>query len=209
MFQIMINAVAVKMTIDLEHYSKKGWVIINNAVPNDYLQIVKEEGLRLRKKQSKTSHPIVTCASKQSRKLWDAYTSAFMYEIAYRILGEQIWLFNDQVVYKLPNDKMEFAPHYDNQFGNENKEKQIHTINCSWILDDFTIDNGAFSVLNKDTKEWETILPKQKDILIINGNTTHSSKPNESNKERGLYACVYSESPITLDGFYKERFLND
>lgn len=195
------------MTTDqLEHYQKKGWVILEDVIPNDLLQIVKKEGLKLRKEQPKSSHPIVPCASLHSKLLWELYTSPFMYEIAQQILGSEIWLFNDQIVYKLPNDNMAFAPHYDNQFGGENKNKKIHTVNCSWILDDFLVDNGALSVLNKDDKNWVTIYPQERDIVAINGNTTHASKPNKSNKERGLYACVYSESPITLEGFYKRKF---
>ena len=46
-----------------------------------------------------------------------------MYEIAQQILGDQIWLFNDQIVYKVPRDNMDFKAHYDNQYGNENKKK--------------------------------------------------------------------------------------
>ena len=195
------------VTIDLDHYKQKGWVIIEDAIPTEYLQIVKEKGLYLRENSNKFSTwKGVSCASKHAKELWDCYTAPFMYEIAQQILGDQIWLFNDQIVYKLPNDGMDFQPHYDNQYGNENKNGQIHTINCSWILDDFLVDNGTLSLLNKDNEEWVKIYPQAKDIVVINGNTIHSSKRNRSNKERGLYACVYSESPITLDGFYKEKF---
>lgn len=198
------------VTIDLDHYEQKGWVIIEDAVPTEYLQIVKEKGLYLRENSTKfSSWRGVSCASKYDKKLWDCYTAPFMYEIAQRILGDQIWLFNDQIVYKLPNDNFAFPPHCDNQYGNENKNGQIHTINCSWILDDFLVDNGALSLLNKDNEEWVTPYPQEGDIIVINGNTIHKSKSNKSNKERGLYACVYSESPITLDDFYKERFSNE
>ena len=190
------------VTIDLDHYKQKGWVIIEDAVPTKYLQIVKEKGLYLRQNSKDFSDwKGIACASKHIEELWDCYTAPFMFEIAQRILGEQIWLLNDQVVYKLPNDRFVFPEHCDNEYGNENKNGQIHTINCSWILDDFLVDNGTLSLLNKDDDEWVTIYPQEKDIVVINGNTIHKSSQNKSNKERGLYACVYSESPITIEGF--------
>ena len=34
-----------------------------------------------------------------------------------------------------------------------------------WILDDFLVDNGALSLLNKDDKSWITIYPQEKDIV--------------------------------------------
>ena len=46
------------------------------------------------------------------------------------------------------------------------------------------------------------------DIIIIEGNTLHSSTENKSDKIRALYACVYSTHAIgNFDkGYYNETF---
>jgi ectoine hydroxylase-related dioxygenase (phytanoyl-CoA dioxygenase family) len=77
----------------------------------------------------------------------------------------------------------------------------------SWILDDFTEENGTLEIQNQDDGEWVTIYPKKGDIVAIQGNTYHRSGKNRSIYSRGLYACVYTESPIYLEGFYTQRFL--
>ena len=108
------------------------------------------------------------------------------------ILGSSsMFLFNDQMVYKMPNDNLEFAAHYDNQYGAENKSGDMHTVNVSWILDDFTKENGALSLKSLDDDQWTTVFPKAGDIIAINGNCYHQSGINNSDKPRGLYACVY------------------
>ena len=74
------------------------------------------------------------------------------------------------------------------------------------ILDDFTKENGAISVLDD---EWITLYPKVGDILMIEGNTYHSSKINLSNQPRRAYLCVYSNKSMGKNfqrGFYYEKF---
>ena len=108
------------------------------------------------------------------------------------------------MVIKLPYDTMEFQPHYDNQFG-PNSDGTIHTVNLSCILDDITTANGGLQVQNIDDGKWIKLYPNKGDIVAINGNTYHKSGRNMTNQSRGLYACVYSQLPIQLDGFYKEK----
>jgi ectoine hydroxylase-related dioxygenase (phytanoyl-CoA dioxygenase family) len=129
-----------------------------------------------------------------------------MKNLAREILGDEVYLFNDQIVIKLPNDRLRFEPHKDNQYG-PNSDGSIHTVNMSWILDDFTEENGTLEIQNQDDGEWVTIYPKKGDIVAIHGNTYHRSGKNKTIYSRGLYACVYTESPINLEGFYTQRFL--
>jgi hypothetical protein len=74
------------------------------------------------------------------------------------------------------------------------------------VLDDYTTINGTLEMWDKFENNWVEIFPKSGDIIAINGNTLHRSKPNESNDARGLYACVYSEQQINLDKYYRNRF---
>ena len=74
------------------------------------------------------------------------------------------------------------------------------------VLDDFTKENGAIKVYNEG---WLTLYPEKGDILLVEGNTLHSSEKNISDYPRRAYLCVYSNKSIGKDfqnGFYYERF---
>ena len=124
-----------------------------------------------------------------------------MIDIAKKLLNtEDVWLYNDQVVVKLPNDNFGFEEHTDNSIGG-NFNEGGNTINMSVILTDFTDENGTLQL--RDTK----IYPKAGDIVVIHGDTPHQSNPNKSDKPRCLYACVYSDKQIIFKNFYKERIV--
>ena len=126
--------------------------------------------------------------------------------IANQILGDKVYLFNDQMVIKLPQDTLKFEPHYDNQFG-PNSDGSIHTVNLSCILDDINVHNGGLEVQNQDDGRWVKLSPKKGDIVAIHGNTYHRSFKNNTNMSRGLYACVYADSPIHFKQFYTQEFI--
>ena len=195
------------MNYDTEHYRKKGWVHIPNLLDHNTITTVKSIGASLRQNYSKySSWKGISCAGRHSKTLMELYTSQVMMELSQEILGDEVYLFNDQIVMKMSNDNLEFPSHYDNQFG-PNKNQGIHTINVSWILDDITEENGSLEVKNTDNGKWVTPVLKRGDVLVIGGNTLHRSYRNKSSDVRGLYACVYADAPITLDGFYRERFI--
>ena len=188
----------------IDHYKKHGWVIIPNVFSQKDLDIMSDWGYNLRLEWQK--HSIwkgIPCAGRWSQPLTEIYTSDTMKDISTKILGTP-HLFNDQMVYKLPNDGMDFVPHYDNQYSLRNKSNDIHTVNLSIIIDDFTRDSGALFIKSDD--EWHTVLPNRGDIVAINGSTLHASHENRSDKPRGLYACVYTEEPMEMHGYYSEPF---
>jgi len=144
-------------------------------------------------------------SNEENKKLYDIYTSKFMYDIITPYISTP-YLFNDQIVVKEPNEEFSFEPHRDNQYGPFPTDKELLTINCMLVLDDFTEENGAISVLDD---EWITLYPKIGDILMIEGNTIHSSKINLSNQPRRAYLCVYSNKSIGKNfqkGVYYEKF---
>lgn len=205
--------------MDIEFYNEHGYLHIQNVIPQQYIEIAKEKGIPLVKwsrenvgKPSLAGPPKlnlhVGCAGAFEGDLMNLYTSKFSYDLATTILQtEDIFLFNDQMVYKFPNDEFTFAAHYDNEYGAENKDGKMHTVNMSWILDDMTEDNGALELKSLKTEEWIKVFPKAGDIIAINGNCLHRSGPNRSDKPRGLYACVYSEGQINLSKYYNTPFL--
>ena len=135
-------------------------------------------------------------------KLYSVYASHWMYDIITEYISEP-YFFNDQIVVKEPHEDFKFEPHYDNQYGPTPDDKELVTINCMLILDDYTDENGAINVDGK------TLYPKTGDILLIEGNTIHSSENNKSDYPRRAYICVYSNKPIGKDfqkGFYYHKF---
>jgi len=199
--------------MDVLHYKEHGWVHIMNVIPHDLMSIVHQSSVRLKQialENELTPAPYGTrihwkglgCASKYDNKLWECYKSDINREIATTLLEtENIYLYNDQIVLKLPKEEFEFEEHYDNQYGT-NKDNKIHSINLSWILDDFTYENGTLNM------NGEIIYPRKGDIIAIRGDTLHSSKPNMSEHSRLLYACVFTaDEPVINENFYREKWV--
>jgi hypothetical protein len=148
-------------------------------------------------------------SSEENKKLYDFYTSNFMYNIIRDYIKEP-YLFNNQIVVKLPNERFWFKPHFDNQYGPNPNDKELVTINCMLILDDFTEQNGAISLKSQLSNTWRTLYPKTGDMLLIDGNTVHASKMNKTDLVRRAYICVYANKPIGKDfkeGYYYEKWL--
>ena len=218
------------LSSSIAHYNEHGWALETGSVPETILVGLRSRGLELRNYvESRLALPApygtdthwkgVSCASMYSGStlndgyvldgyLKEFYQSQMMYDHASQLLGtDDVWLFNDQMVMKLPGCGLGFYPHYDNQYGGpENIDGNMHTVNICVILDDFTETNGKIAIQHSDG-EWLELLPTSGSLLAINGNTYHQSEPNVSSAPRGLYACVYSEGMITLHNFYRERFL--
>lgn len=204
--------------IDLQKFKKQGYIVIPNCISQNVIDNCKNICLSIR---NSNERQVISIASFLSPELFRYYTSDFMYDIATEFLEtDKIYLFNDQIVVKLPNENFKFEKHTDNQYGPHNElalKGVFKTITCAWILDDFTNENGPVSILNKETNEWDIPLPKKGDMIIWDGNTLHESSINKSNKERAVWLCVYSTHDLTSlkpinynffknKNFYCERF---
>jgi hypothetical protein len=148
--------------------------------------------------------PLTT--EQQNKKLFEVYTSQWMYDLVSQHIPKP-YLFNDQIVVKLPGEQFNFSPHRDNQFGPLPDDANLVTQNFTLVLDDFTQENGALQVW--ENKQWHTLLPKAGDIIMIEGNTIHKSAANNSDKPRRVYICHYTDRPIGESfqkGFYNQPF---
>ena len=202
--------------IDLQKFKEQGYIVISNSIPNDAVNDCKDICMSIR---NSTEIKVISVASFLSSRLFKYYTSDFMYDIATELLEtDTIHLFNDQIVVKLPNENFKFEIHSDNAYGPHNDlslKGEFKTITCAWILDDFTEENGPVSILNKETNEWDTPLPKKGDMVIWDGDTLHHSSINKSNKERAVWLCVYSThdltsfKPYNSDFFKNKNFYSD
>ena len=208
----------------VDSFNKQGYIHLKNVIEPNIVAETRHLAIQLRKKykdqegQDRTEGGGVfwkglEMASILDTRLWGLYTHPNMKEIAKTFLQiEEPYLYNDQVVVKLPNDNFYFHEHCDNDHVVDPegaKQGKFKTINCCQILTNMTdLDVGPLCVTNLDTGDKDIILANAGDIVIIDGNTPHTSTPNISNKIRALYACVYSSHPIGKfkSGFYNEKF---
>jgi len=139
----------------------------------------------------------------ENDKLYSVFASRFMYDVITEFIPEP-YFFNDQIVVKQPHESFLFEEHRDNQYGPYPNDKTLVTINCMLVLDDHTDENGGIKVDGKG------LYPKTGDIVLIEGNTLHSSNNNNTDNPRRVYLCVYSDRPIGKgfqQGFYHEQFI--
>jgi len=204
------------MNVDLDKFKKQGYIHLHKVIPADVLKETRSRAIALKLKyKNRVGEPRhngsgafwngLELASTLDPNLWKSYTSNFMYDISKLYLESEPYLFNDQVVVKLPDESFYFDPHYDNQFGPQGNHK---TINCCWILTNMPVETGPLSCLNQSTQKYDLLPANAGDIVIIEGNTLHSSTKNVSDRVRALYACVYSSQAIGKfeKGYYDEKF---
>lgn len=201
------------------------WKLIKNCIPSDVIEYLQDYTLKVRHKvegvlneeknigsgtywkgvDMASSFPLAS--EEENKKLFDIYTSLNMYELVANYIDFP-YLFNDQIVVKLPGEDFDFKPHYDNQFGPYPDDKELVTKNFMLVLDDFTKENGGIKILDG---EWIELYPEKGDILMIDGNTVHASGNNNSHAPRRAYLCVYSNKPIGKNfqkGFYYQPFID-
>jgi hypothetical protein len=199
--------------MDVLHYKEHGWVHIENVIPHNLMRIVHQSSVKLKQIALENENDLAPygtrihwkglgCASKYEPRLLECYKSEVNRKIATELLEtDTLYLYNDQIVLKLPKEEFEFVEHYDNQYSS-NQDNRIHTVNLSWILDDFTYENGTLNM------NGEIIYPRRGDIIAIRGDTFHSSKPNMSERSRLLYACVFTaDEPVIHENFYREKWV--
>ena len=208
----------------LDKFIEQGYIHLEQAIPQNLLKEVRSRSIQLKNKyQNFVGSPRhngsgqfwkgLELASTLDPNLWKAYTSKFMFDIAKELLQTQkIYLYNDQVVVKLPNEDFYFNSHFDNQYVKDSNAAingDFKTINCCWVLTNMPDETGPLSCLNRETGEFDLLPAKAGDMIIIDGNTHHFSTINKSDQIRALYACVYSSEAIGdyQKGYYNEEFL--
>ena len=189
----------------------QGYKVLKNVIPSTYLKIAQKETLRLKTwllkenllgTRSELGTGIywrgIETAGRLSRALKQMYESPFMLELVREELGDTFYMYNDQVVVKMPKEPFAFEPHRDNQYG-QDTTGHFKTLNFTWILDD------QKDIRVMDGMVWLQPELEAGDILILDGNQIHCSGYNNSDKPRRNWCCVYSkEKPNYLD-FYSEK----
>jgi hypothetical protein len=151
------------MDEQLFEFKEKGFIHLKNVIKRKELEITRNLAIELKIKYAEfEGQPRengsgyfwkgLEMASTLDDRLYPQYTSDTMIELAKKFLEvEEPYLFNDQVVVKLPNEIFAFEPHFDNQYG-INPEAALRgefkTIIFCQILTDMPIVTGTISCLN-------------------------------------------------------------
>jgi hypothetical protein len=194
-------------------YKETGWAHLENQISKDIVDELRTRSIKLKKwLKDRIGQPAeygpshhwngLGCAGMYDDYLMNFYKSKFMINLASKFLDtKDVWIYNDQVVVKESNESFRFVKHTDNTAGGGINEGK-NTINFCIILDDFTDKNGGLQI--RDTK----VYPKAGDIVAIHGDTPHQSGVNNSDKDRCLYACVYSDEKLVFQNYYKTKITN-
>lgn len=188
----------------IDSYHRYGWCRIPSYHDDSWTDVCGTIGLQLKHRAHELSDwKGISCAGRFDPRLTEMYTDKKMYDLAIQFLGEDVYLFNDQIVYKLPEEHFCFDPHYDNQYG-PNADNKIHTVNFSCALDEF-----ESSLEIQDERGWHVFYPCKGDVIAIRGDTYHRSPIHLGTRPRGLYACVYTAEPLYKKDFYYSKFTPD
>ena len=209
------------MKINKKVFDKQGYLLIKNIIPSDTLATTRKLAINLKKdKISEIGKPRewgtgtywrgLEMASKLEKRLLSSYLHPFMRKVVPKLFDtKQIYLFNDQVVVKMPDEELKFDEHYDNQYGPDPEgalNGDFQTINFMWALTSSTKESGALEMKNKETGNWDLVETKAGDIIALDGNTYHRSGYNKTDRIRAMYACIYSSRLMPWEGFYREKF---
>ena len=121
------------MKLDNKLFKKQGYIHVEDVIPLDMLKLARRESINLKRNTTtafnKDKAGSIDMASKVNENLMMCYIHPFMQQIVPVFLETtDIYLFNDQVVVKLPNEEFIHPEHNDNQYGD------FQTINYIWVL---------------------------------------------------------------------------
>ena len=217
---------------DVNFYHKNGYVILENKLDNKTLSELKKSTKLLieeykknkssfikNKKRNISKHGKMFLANRcEDYPVLESFVKGSLIKnICKNILGEKIYLFNEQVVNKEPQTESKFAWHQDSGYVGHDHKPYLSI----WIALCNTNElNGALKILpinlEQETKiEEHTWSEKSSDLsikveeersiscfvnegsmILFSSRTPHASYPNKSKKNRPAYLCQYSSEPI-------------
>ena len=210
------------MKLNKNLFDEQGYYLIKNAIEPTLLAHTRFRAIELKEDKmhlegqprewgTGTFWKGIEMASKLDKELFKCYTHPSLFRIVSTLLDTKTpYLFNDQVVVKMPNEDFDFGEHFDNQYGPDPigaLNGDFKTINFMWALTKVPKKSGALEILNKKTNQWDLVTAKEGDIIAIEGNTYHRSSVNSTNEIRAMYACLYANKKMNFDGFYNDEWV--
>ena len=226
-----------------QSFERDGYVILPNVIDGEMLTLLREEcayfvgytdaTMRAQNREidgitHRGKRYFIGGRYRSSNRLYRYIFGQAMASITGALLGETVYLFNEQWVVKGPEQGMKFAWHQDSGYVKYWDPETRHQpyLTCWCALDNMTEGNGTISVLPHDlvgtrnrvlehTKESGTndlvgyrgtedgalIEMDAGSIAVFSSTTLHRSGPNMDDSSRRVYLTQYSLEPIlTAEG---------
>lgn len=218
-------------------YHEEGYMILENVIPKDIVAMLSHEcayfvgyqdgqlderGVEVAGITHRGKRYFIGNLYRQSPYLWRFLFSPLMAELTQAILGEDVFLFNEQWVVKGPEQGMKFSWHQDSGYVKHRDEtKHKPYLSCWCTLDDVSEKNGTVYVLphskggtkntifNHEREEiTNDLIGYQGDdpgieievpagsIVAFSSYNFHRSGPNTTPNMRRIYLAQYSSEPI-------------
>lgn len=209
----------------LHQFHTQGYCVLECVIPDDYLQLLREEGERLVAEEDASAdaegRPRTT---KHFFSIWERSPrcrewmfSDIMAGITRTLLGDDVYLVFEQYVIKAAEKGGTFAWHQDSGY-----VPALHKpyLTCWCALDDVTEENGTVYVLPyeragtsekvehwKHESEWdligydgddpgEPIIAPAGSIALFTSTVFHRSGANTTHKPRRVFLPQYSSEPL-------------
>ncbi len=219
----------------VEQYHREGWFILESVIPPDVLDALRAECMRLVEQfesemltRGETSHNIshykkryfISNRSASSPIMTDFLYSDLMTELCCALLGDNVYLFNEQYVVKAADTDTKFAWHQDSGYVGHYHRAYL---SCWCALDDMSVENGTVYILpySRDGRSnSDEITDHQREersndqvgyrgddpgepaivpagsIVVFSSRTFHRSGANMTDQYRRCYLAQYSAEPI-------------
>ncbi|MCS7048196.1 MAG: phytanoyl-CoA dioxygenase family protein [Verrucomicrobiae bacterium] len=148
----------------LEQYETEGYMILERVIPDDMLQMLREEcayflgyndalmdsrGIRTEGLNHRGKRYFISNRYRLSPRMRDFIFSPLMAEITQAVLGPNVYLFHEQWVVKAAEQGMKFAWHQDSGYVKAGDPQTRHRpyLTCWCTLDDVNEENGTVYIL--------------------------------------------------------------
>jgi ectoine hydroxylase-related dioxygenase (phytanoyl-CoA dioxygenase family) len=223
--QNIMQATSLFTEQQLKQFDKQGFCVLERAIPNHYLQMLREEGDRLvAEEDAKADAEGRPRTTKHFFSIWNRSAlcrewmfSDTMAEVTRTLLGDTVYLVFEQYVIKAAEKGGTFAWHQDSGYVPTPHKPYL---TCWCALDDVTIENGTVYVLPyeragtrdkvehwKHETEWDLIGYDGDDpgdpvicpagsIVCFTSTVFHRSGANTTSKPRRVFLPQYGAEPL-------------
>lgn len=228
----MVDNEAPALTAEqLRNFDEAGFLILHSALDHEQVQELRDECQRFIDRRDREMDlqgvDTLNLDHRGRRYFVHAYASSatvrkflfsdLMVDIASAILGDNVYLFNEQYVVKATERGMNFSWHQDSGFiGYEHPPY----LTCWIALDDVNEANGTVHLLPYSRMGTRDVLPHVRDerthdmigytgrdpgdpvvvsagsIVCFSSTVLHRSGPNTTDRMRRVYLAQYSPEPI-------------
>jgi len=221
----------------IDQYNKNGYVILRDVIPQELIKKIQDEcekfiaekdaemdakGVEVDGITLKGKRYFIAMKSKGSKPLQELLYGKELQEITKKILGDNVYLFQDQFVIKAADKGLKFDWHQDSGYLPFPHKPYF----SAWLpLDDVNEENGTVYLLTYDEAGTRTKVEHKKvdektndevgyfgdnpgtpailkkgDVALFSSTCFHRSGSNNTNNARRALLMQYSPEPLLKDG---------